>query len=267
MHEVLVRRRVFLATLAASMAAMGARVALLPRGLSDDAIARLESQPAPPPPLRAFQQAPPVAPAPSSAADEVDLSGSMANLNPLAQNLELAPHITRFRPHFKINTVERQPQKALASREAWTIQVEGLVERPFELTPLVLRQLPPASLVADFHCVEGWGVQDVRWEGVRLADVLRHAGVLPEGRFVTFQTLGGIYTDSLALDQAAHPDTLLATHINGSRLPDRQGFPVRLVVPFMFGYKSVKWVSRLTLEVRRHVGFWERRGWQLDPYV
>ncbi len=264
----LVHRRVFFGTLAAGAAALAVRVALLPRPLSEAEIARLGevsgagSTPAPPgdasPTLMADTRPPDA---------EVNLAGSMGRLNPLAQNLELVPQATRFRQSFKINTVEREPQKGLVDRQAWSVAVDGLADNPFELTPALLADLPRAVRVADFHCVEGWGVRDVRWEGVQLATLLAHAGVRPDAGFATFLTLGGVYADSLTLEQARHPDVLLATHVNGQPLSDRQGYPIRLVVPFMYGYKSVKWVARVTLEPKRLVGFWERRGWQLDPYV
>ncbi len=253
-----VQRRAFLSTLAAGIAAVGARVALLPRSLSDDEIARLADAPA---------SSAPTARTAGAEVSDVNLGGSMERLNPLAQNLELAPHVTKFRPAFKINTVEREPQKQLASRDAWSVGVGGLVDRPFSLSPSVLADLPNVVRVADFHCVEGWGVKNVRWEGVRLATLLERAGLQSEAQFVTFETLGGVYTDSLTLEQALDPDTLLATRMNGEPLRDPQGYPVRLVVSFMYGYKSVKWVSHVRADAKREIGFWERRGWQLDPYV
>jgi DMSO/TMAO reductase YedYZ molybdopterin-dependent catalytic subunit len=167
---------------------------------------------------------------------------------------------------FGINTVERQPQRGL-DRERWSVAVDGLVSQPLALTPESLARLPQTMQTSDFHCVEGWGVRDVAWRGVRLGDLLDHVQPLGEARFVTFTSLGGVYTDSLTLEQARRPDTLLATHLDGQPLPDRQGYPLRLVVASMYGYKSVKWLARIQVEARRHVGFWERRGWQLDPYV
>jgi sulfoxide reductase catalytic subunit YedY len=239
---VLRERRAFLLTLAGSMVALGVRAASIPRGLTDQQIAALEQD-----------------------SDDYDLSGSMPSLNGLARELELGPQTVRFGT-FGINTVERQPQRGL-DRERWWVGVGGLVQRAFDVTPETLASLPQVEQTSDFHCVEGWGVRDVAWQGVRVRDVLEQAGPLAEARFVSFSTLGGVYTDSLSLDQARRPDTLLATHLDGQPLPDRQGYPLRLVVPSMYGYKSVKWLARIQVEARRHVGFWERRGWQLDPYV
>jgi DMSO/TMAO reductase YedYZ molybdopterin-dependent catalytic subunit len=244
----LLDRRAFLATLGLSAGAIAARVALLPRGLSDAEIERLSALPV------------------ADSEADVDLSGSMT-YNPVAAEFELGPPILRYKPTFNINTVERLPQPGLADRNDWSVTVDGLVQEPLVLTPDRLAALPRFEHVSDFHCVEGWGVRNVRWEGVQLAPLLAQAAPRPAARFVTFHTLGGVYTDSLTLDQARRPETLLATHVNGQALPDRQGFPIRLVVPFMYGYKSVKWVSRVTLESKRHVGFWERRGWHLDPYT
>lgn len=243
--RVLRDRRAFLATLGVGVLAIAGRVAVLPRGLSDEEIERLAS----------------------AAADaDLDLGGSM-NLNSLAAQLELGPPILHYKPTFNINTVERWPQLGLTDRANWSVTVGGLVEEPLVLTPDRLAALPPFEYASDFHCVEGWGVRNVHWLGVMLAPLLSQARPQPEARFVTFTTLGGVYTDSLSMDQAKRSEVLLATHVNGQPLPDRQGFPIRLVVPFMYGYKSVKWVNGITLESRRHVGFWERRGWQLDPYL
>jgi DMSO/TMAO reductase YedYZ molybdopterin-dependent catalytic subunit len=244
----LLDRRAFLATLGLGAGAIAGRIALLPRGLSDEELERLAALPG----------------TDSDAA--IDLSTSMT-LNPLAAELELGPPILRYKPTFNINTVERLPQPALTDRHDWSVAVEGLVQERLELTPDRLAALPPFEQVSDFHCVEGWGVRNVRWQGVQLARVLAQAVPRSGARFVTFHTLGGVYTDSLTLDQALRPEVMLASYLNGRPLPDRQGFPIRLVVPFMYGYKSVKWVSRITLESKRHIGFWERRGWQLDPYT
>jgi DMSO/TMAO reductase YedYZ molybdopterin-dependent catalytic subunit len=237
-----------LATLSLGVAAIAGRMALLPRGLSDEEVERLASLP-------------------STESDaDIDVSGSM-NLNSLAAELELGPPIFRYSRVFNINTVERRPQPELADRSVWSVTIDGLVREPLVLTPDRIAAAPRFEQVSDFHCVEGWGVRNARWEGVQLAPLLAQASPRPEARFVTFHTLGGVYTDSLTLEQARRPAVLLATDLNGQPLPDRQGFPIRLVVPFMYGYKSVKWVSRVTLEAKRHIGFWERRGWQLDPYT
>ncbi len=252
--NVVVRRRVFLGTVATGAAAIAVRVALLPRPPSEGELARIAEAAAP--------ARPPVA-----SVSEVDVGASMGRLNALAERLEDAPHVTKFRPDFKINTVEREPQKRLVSRDAWSVTVDGLVDRPFTLAPPALADLPPVERTEEFHCVEGWGIRGVRWAGVSLADVLERAGVQPTAGFVTFETLGGVYTDSLSLEQAAEPDVMMATHMNGAPLSDQHGYPIRLVVPSMFGYKSVKWVSRIRVDATREIGFWEKRGWQVDPYV
>ena len=238
-------RRAFLVTLAASAVAIGGRIALLPRALSDAQVQQLGS---------------------ADDSDEYDLRGSM-NLNALAQQLELGPPVFRYSQAFSINTVELNPQKGLTDRERWSVLVDGLVDNPFKLTPDTLAEFAPFEYTDTFHCVEGWGVPNARWRGVQLAELLRRASPQRAAGYVTFRTLSGVYSDSLTLDQALRPEVLLASHLADKPLPDRQGYPVRLVVPFMYGYKSVKWVARVTLEVRRQVGFWERRGWQLDPYV
>jgi DMSO/TMAO reductase YedYZ molybdopterin-dependent catalytic subunit len=238
-------RRAFLVTLVASAVAIGGRIALLPRGLTDDQVQQLGT---------------------ADEAREYDLRGSM-NLNVLAQQLELGPPVFRYTRAFTVNTVELHPQRGLTDHARWSVHVDGLVDHAFELTPDTLTEFPSAEHTDTFHCVEGWGVPNARWRGVQLSDILRRASPQPAASFVTFRTLGGVYSDSLTLEQALRPGTLLATHLDDRPLPDQQGYPIRLVVPFMYGYKSVKWLARVTVEDRRQVGFWERRGWQLDPYV
>ncbi|HEV7666705.1 MAG TPA: molybdopterin-dependent oxidoreductase [Chloroflexota bacterium] len=246
------QRRAFLSTLIASVAAIAGRVALLPQGLSPEQIERLGASTS--------------SSAPATADSDYDLSGSM-NLNDLAQQFELGPPTFRYSRVFSINTVERRPQPGLVERGRWSVPVDGLVDSPFQLTPDTLAELPPFAYTGTFHCVEGWAVPNARWTGVQLAEILRRAQPQSGARFVTFHSLGGVYTDSLTVQQALRAETLLATHLDGEPLPDRQGYPIRLVVPFMYGYKSVKWLSHITVEERRQVGFWERRGWQLDPFV
>jgi DMSO/TMAO reductase YedYZ molybdopterin-dependent catalytic subunit len=149
----------------------------------------------------------------------------------------------------------------------YRLQVVGEVERPRTYTLADLRRLPRTEQVSDFHCVTGWSVEDVHWGGVRLADLLADVRLRPLGRFLRFVSDEVPYDDWLTLEQALLPDVLLATEMDGRALPRPHGAPVRLVVPRMYGYKSVKWVTGI--EVRTDVipGYWEQHGYDADAWV
>ena len=153
------------------------------------------------------------------------------------------------------------------SHAAYTLRVGGLVDRPFTLTYAELLALPPTRLDRDFQCVTGWRVADVKWQGVRLADLLDRAGVQAEGTAVRFTCFDGEYTESLTLDQARRRDVIVAYELEGDAIGSDHGGPVRLYVAPMYGYKSAKWLDGI--EVTRKVipGYWEERGYDVDGWV
>ena len=150
---------------------------------------------------------------------------------------------------------------------AYRLRVEGLVRRPITLTLPELQALPVARQVSDFHCVTGWSVEDVRWTGVRIRDVLAPAGPLPGAGALSFVSAERPYVDSLTLEQALLPDVMLAWDMDARPLTRPHGAPMRLVVPQMYGYKSVKWVERIVVTREPIVGYWEQRGYDQDAWV
>jgi DMSO/TMAO reductase YedYZ molybdopterin-dependent catalytic subunit len=153
------------------------------------------------------------------------------------------------------------------STSAYRLRVDGLVDRPFTIGYDELRALPPTRLDRDFQCVTGWRVADVRWQGVRLAELLDRAGVQEEGKAIRFTCFDGAYTESLTLDQARRKDVIVAYELEGKPIGSDHGGPVRLYVAPMYGYKSAKWLDGI--EVTRKVipGYWEERGYDIDAWV
>jgi DMSO/TMAO reductase YedYZ molybdopterin-dependent catalytic subunit len=145
--------------------------------------------------------------------------------------------------------------------------VGGLVENEFDLTFDQLVELPSHNPVVDFHCVEGWSVYDVPWNGVRLRELFERAGVKSSATYVNFHTLGGEYNESLPLDIALETNTILAYGIGGSSLTQKHGFPARTVIPRLFGYKSAKYVERIELSDSPIEGFWVSRGYSYGGEV
>ena len=151
--------------------------------------------------------------------------------------------------------------------QTWRLQVGGLVDRPLSLSYDDLRALPRTEQVSTFHCVTGWTVHDVHWAGVRFDHLLAGAGVRPEAAGLQFTSAEQPYVDSLSLRQAKLPDVLLAYEQDGKPLAREHGAPVRLLIPEMYGYKSVKWVERIDLVPEPEPGYWEVRGYDADAWV
>jgi DMSO/TMAO reductase YedYZ molybdopterin-dependent catalytic subunit len=144
----------------------------------------------------------------------------------------------------------------------YRLRVEGLVSRPLSLDLAALASLPQHEAILRHVCVEGWSAI-VAWSGVRLADVLTMAGLSNLGGFLFIESADSYY-ESWDIASALHPQTLLATHMNGAPLPAANGAPLRIATPIKLGYKLRKWVTGLkvmaTLGERR--GTWEDQGYE-----
>ena len=166
---------------------------------------------------------------------------------------------------FLERTVE-SPRPAFDS-DAFRLVVDGLVRTPLSLTYGEVLSLPAETHTSDFRCVEGWGVDDVRWEGVPLRTLTEMAQPTAEARFVTFHCLGDVYRETLSLEQTDLPVALLAYRMHGKPLSPERGSPLRLVVPSMLGYKGAKWVTRMEFQAERDTGYWEQFGYPPDAWV
>ena len=150
--------------------------------------------------------------------------------------------------------------------ESWHLRVFGLVEPDLELDWAQLSRLKWETVRADFHCVTQWTAQDQTWEGIPFAEVLSLTQTSPEAEFVMVHSYGG-YTTNLPLELAMN-DGLFAHKQNGQPLGESHGWPLRLVVPSLYGWKSAKWVSGVELMANDVPGFWEQRGYHNngDPW-
>jgi DMSO/TMAO reductase YedYZ molybdopterin-dependent catalytic subunit len=153
-------------------------------------------------------------------------------------------------------------------RDAWRLKVNGLVERTLDISYDELRALPNVEMRADFHCVTGWSKLDNVWMGVRASDVLEMASPEASAAHVTVGAEYG-YTANVPLATLVEPEALLAWGHNGADLAPKHGWPLRLVVPGLYGWKSVKWVRSFELMSEDRRGFWEVRGYhnRADPWL
>jgi DMSO/TMAO reductase YedYZ molybdopterin-dependent catalytic subunit len=144
--------------------------------------------------------------------------------------------------------------------ETYTLTVDGEVENPVKLNWNDFMALPKTTSVSDFHCVEGWSVLDCNWEGVRIQDIEKLVKPKAVAKAVTFDCADN-YRTSLFREELSGDDVLLAYKLNGEVLEEGLGFPVRLVVPQKYAYKSALWVVALRFTRGKELGFWEKRGY------
>lgn len=159
--------------------------------------------------------------------------------------------------------VEKPP---ITSPQDWTLQVDGLVEKPRIFTMKEFFELKATEYIGPFVCVTGWDREHLKWKGVRLSDLIEAVRPTDESSYVIFHAPSG-YTDSLTMNQAIDDRVLLAYELEGNPLPKEHGGPLRLVVPFLLAYKSVKWVNRVEFTKKEHLGYWEQRGYPVEAEI
>lgn len=156
------------------------------------------------------------------------------------------PGITRSNPQIDLKT--------------YTLSIAGEVKIPLTLRWDDILKLSKVESVSDFHCVEGWSVVGCRWEGIRFREIVRIVKPKEHAKFVTFECADG-YATSLSLQELSGEDVLLAYKLDGKPLEEGFGFPLRLVVPNKYAYKSALWVTRIRFTVNKELGYWEKRGY------
>lgn len=207
-------------------------------------------------------------------------AGLGAALGSAAEAKTLEPNswdeITTYNNFYEFGTDKGDPARYAhtMTTDPWPIKIDGLVERPMTI---MLSDLLPKVTVEEriyrFRCVEAWAMV-VPWRGFELNDLLDLVGVKESARYVAFETLhrpkemrgqrrrilDWPYREGLRLDEARHPLTLMATGLYDKPLPNQNGAPIRLVVPWKYGFKSIKSVVRITLTAKQPVTTWNQLG-------
>lgn len=194
------------------------------------------------------------------------IAGTMG-LPAAAQDEALEPHsweqITGYNNFYEFGTGKGDPAKNAGAMETqpWTVKVDGLVDNPgdYQLTDLI-GDIPTEERIYRFRCVEAWSMV-IPWNGFELNKLLTKVGVKPDAKFVAFETavlpdvmeavnypiLDWPYREGLRLDEAMHPLTIMATGLYDKPIPNQNGAPMRLVVPWKYGFKSIKSIVRISL--------------------
>jgi DMSO/TMAO reductase YedYZ molybdopterin-dependent catalytic subunit len=149
----------------------------------------------------------------------------------------------------------------------WSFRCFGLVEREVVWSWEEFARLPRVRMTSDVHCVTRWSKLDNQWEGVAIAEIMRHLRLRPTARYVLVHA-DPDYTTNLALPDLLQDDVLVALKHNGQDLAPDHGGPCRLVVPRLYFWKSAKWVRGLELRDYDEPGFWEYYGYHNygDPW-
>jgi DMSO/TMAO reductase YedYZ molybdopterin-dependent catalytic subunit len=165
---------------------------------------------------------------------------SMISKSPFAN--EVAPPDDSFKRH-----------QASGFRD-WRLTVDGMVARPASLSLSDLKSLPFRSRITEVACEEGWSYI-AEWIGTPLSEVMNAVGLLPQARYIAYFSIDKEWWDSIDMADALHPQTLLTWGMNDGDLPVPFGGPLRMRVPRQLGYKSVKYVTRLTVtDTLKHFG-------------
>ncbi len=157
--------------------------------------------------------------------------------------------------------------KNASKTEPYVLEVRGLIKNPLRISYQELLDLPQVDQTSDFHCVEGWSVKDIHWSGVRFGEVVDLAQPLHEAKYVIFHALGETTSEPQGLDHyveclpLAHlldpgKECLLALRMNGDRLPQDHGAPLRVIAPFDLAYKSIKFVYAIDFVDKENPGWW-----------
>lgn len=203
-------------------------------------------------------------------------AAALAALPARAETLEANSYeeITGYNNYYEFGTGKEDPAAYAGSLTTapWSVTVDGMVDRPgdYDLGEL-LAGIAVEDRLYRFRCVEAWSMV-IPWQGVPLKAVLDRLGVQSGAKYVAFETLlrpeempgqqAGFlewpYREGLRLDEAMHPLTLLATGLYGKPLPNQNGAPIRLVVPWKYGFKSVKAIVRISLTDKMPETTWNR---------
>jgi DMSO/TMAO reductase YedYZ molybdopterin-dependent catalytic subunit len=147
--------------------------------------------------------------------------------------------------------------------QTWTFRVFGEVEQPLELSWEAFSELPRSATTQDIHCVTRWSRFDAQFEGVHWRELAKLVRPKETARFVIAHAEAG-FTSNVPLSFLSDDDALLATHAGGEPLTPDHGYPLRLVIPGKYFWKSAKWLRAIELSSIDKPGFWERYGYHND---
>ncbi len=149
----------------------------------------------------------------------------------------------------------------------WKFKINGLVREEKEYSLKEFKKLSQVNVFSDIHCVTSWSKLDNIWQGISTSIIKEEIEILPSAKYVMIHAEGN-FTTNLSLEDFFRKDVLFATHHNGKELSIKHGYPLRLVVPHLYFWKSAKWVNGVEFIEKDKPGFWESNGYHMhgDPW-
>ncbi|HEY7063862.1 MAG TPA: molybdopterin-dependent oxidoreductase [Chloroflexota bacterium] len=196
---------------------------------------------------------------------------SLAYARGLLQDVDLPGITPAITPNDRFYTVSKNtfgdPE---LDGNRWRLRVTGSVANQLDLDLNAIRGIGSVQQYQTLECIDnevgGDLISTAQWTGARLADMLTQAGPGGSARRVVFRCEDG-YSDSIPLEKAMEPTTLLAYEMNGQPLPQKHGFPVRVLSPNLYGIKNPKWVTEIQVIDGDYRGFWQQRGWTNEGII
>jgi DMSO/TMAO reductase YedYZ molybdopterin-dependent catalytic subunit len=183
------------------------------------------------------------------------LSARLFSTSKLAPKYDISRRSTSFPSYFLSPMTP-----TLQEPGSWRLEVGGRVRAPLVLGLEDIRSLGRLTYTVKHHCVEGWSAIGT-WTGTPLRVIADRAGVLPDARYVRFDSFDSGYYNGWDLPSAMHPETILAWGFNDRELLPDHGAPLRLYAPHKLGYKLTKYLTRITFTADRPGGYWEDQGY------
>ena len=206
----------------------------------------------------------PINPSPESSGSDIPAIFNDPRISDL-----LGSEVTDNRVFYRVDIDPIPPQVDL---NTWRLKVYGEVNNPLTLDKDSLNKLPTMDEYVTLECVSntvnppGSLISNAKWTGVSLASLLDQAGVLADGKYAVFRCADG-YTVGIPIERAMLPDALLAYRMNDQTLPNEHGFPLRAIVPGIYGMMNAKWITEIEVINQVYLGYWQERGWSNDARI
>lgn len=207
-------------------------------------------------------------PAPRGGGEPIDLAGAQPIFRDPRLTSLVGSEVTPDSDFYRVAIDILDPT---VDADTWSLAVDGLVNAPKTYSLQDIQSFPEADQYTTFECVSnevnGNLISNAKWGGVRISDVLANAGGVQQGaNYVVFYSVDG-YSVGIPLAKAMMADSLLAYSMNGQTLPVKHGYPLRGVIPGLYGMMSAKWVKRISVIGSTYDGYWQTRGWTNDATI
>ena len=181
------------------------------------------------------------------------------------ENPRLAPLLaSEITPTELFYRIDKNPIVPVIMASAWKLTVKGLVAKPLEMKYTELRNMSSIEEFATLECVsnklDGDLISTAVWKGVRLKDILGKAQIMPQAKYIVFRCYDG-YDVGIPIERGLSEGTILAYDMNGSSLTSEHGYPLRAIVPGLYGMMNPKWITEIELVDAIYEGYWQRKGW------